>query len=791
VKADDLLVLPPDLLFLPAESLEPDVRVRLGATDTDRVLTRARVRSFSIVLDDAATNFVEQFRSPTTVVDAVLRHAQQTGGDPEAVLESTVPLVARLRHRRFLAPAGEAEALAVHPTLPEGFALGDLTVGPCVHLFDDVEVYETRHNDHRVALKILRPTASADAHEMLEREAAILEHLEGGEAPELLGRGSFEGRPYLIQGWCEGVSAASAAARLRRPGTWPADLLALSLATIRAYAALHDKGIVHADVHPGNVRVGAGADLWVLDYGLSVAAAAGHLPPPRRGGIADYFEPEYCRAILAGDPTPAATLASDQYALAALVYLMLSGSSRRAFSMERDAWLHDVAIGGMDPLAQHGLPAWPALEAVLERALSADPADRFPSVATMADAFETAISARPADTVTSLPSFDFVEPVLERLVPGGFVPLDALDRIKPPRCSVNFGGAGIAWFLYRVAASRGDASLLAAADLWLARTHAAADDPAAFASADVRISPLTVGAMSPFHHRSGGWLVDAHIAIAMGDLQRASRSATLFAGACANLGENPDLTLGWSSVLLACSALIESSAGLERVDISPVHELGRRAGAMVTAWLTEHRPGDPDLPWYGIAHGWAGLLFGLLRWSQATGEPAQSVVPDGLAALAAIGRQDGRGIRWPVRSSVADAAGPAHAQPQTGWCHGSAGYLQLWTLAGRLLGDGYLELAQGARQHLATSFGRDGNHNGSLCCGFAGQAYALLAFHRWTGDAPSSALAKRVAELAIGYASLSNRPDSLYKGDIGIASLVSDLARPQLAAMPLFETEMP
>jgi len=800
MNATEPLVLPADLLFLPATALDADTQARLGASETDRVLSRTRVRVGSMVIDAPACAFVEEFRSPTTVVDAVLRHAARTGEDPEAVLESAVVLVARLRQRRFLTPSGATEARAVEPSMAAGSRVDELVLGTCVHIFEDVEVYEAWHGERTVALKLLRPEAGTGPREMLEREACVLEDLAGGQAPELLGRGIFDGRPYLVQGWCDGVSAASAAARLRQPSAWSRELLQLASATIRAYVGLHGRGVVHADVHPGNVLVGLQGDVRILDYGLSVAASASHLPSPRRGGTPDYFEPEYCGAILAGDAAPAATMASDQYALAALLYLMLTGLPRRAFSLERAAWLREVAEGGMDPFGRHGLAPWPALESVLARALRAHPAERYPSVTAMAAAFDAAVNDRPANTVARHLSdefVDFADRVVSRVAPDGLPTRDAADGIKPPRCSVNFGGAGIAWFLYRLACARGDARLLAAADVWIARTHALANDPSAFASPDIRITPLTVGSISPFHYRSGAWLVDAHVAAAMGDARRAARSGARLVEACADLGDNPDLTLGWSSVLLACSALLETSASVETAEnldaagLEAVRALGGQVAGMVADWLSGHSPGDPMLPWYGIAHGWAGLAFALLRWSQATREAVPEVVAGALDSLAGIGQREGGRIRWPVRPAGGDVAGPASVRPQTGWCHGSAGYLQLWTLAGRTIGDEYLDLARGAERDIAFSMGRDGNRNASLCCGFAGQGYALLAYSRWTGDQTARDLAFQAADHARRFAPGSNRPDSLYKGDIGIAALITDLGRPGLAAMPIFEAEAP
>ena len=67
----------------------------------------------------------------------------------------------------------------------------------------------------------------------------------------------------------------------------------------------------------------------------------------------------------------------------------------------------------------------------------------------------------------------------------------------------------------------------------------------------------------------------------------------------------------------------------------------------------------------------------------------------------------------------------------SGWCNGACGYVFLWTLAHRLLGDPrYLELAQGAAWRSWDA----PEQNVTLCCGLAGRAYALLNLYRHTNE---------------------------------------------------------
>ena len=89
---------------------------------------------------------------------------------------------------------------------------------------------------------------------------------------------------------------------------------------------------------------------------------------------------------------------------------------------------------------------------------------------------------------------------------------------------------------------------------------------------------------------------------------------------------------------------------------------------------------------------------------------------------------------------------------------------------------------------------------GNLCCGLAGQAYALLNLYQHTGQ---NDWLQRARELAAQSAMqmrpllvqdntdipLDLRPESLYKGVIGVAALLGDLEQPVQASQPFFERE--
>ncbi|MBX3221414.1 MAG: serine/threonine protein kinase [Labilithrix sp.] len=143
-------------------------------------------------------------------------------------------------------------------------------------------------------------------------------------------------------------------------------------------------GIVHRDVSPQNILVGADGTARVLDFG--VAKAAGRMQTTRDGqlkGKIAYMPPEQ----LSGAPV---TRQVDIYAASVVLWEALTG--RRLFDGETEAIVLARAIEGcIDPPSKHNAFLEPAIDAVVLRGLARDPEMRFATAREMALAIEQTI----------------------------------------------------------------------------------------------------------------------------------------------------------------------------------------------------------------------------------------------------------------------------------------------------------------------------------------------------------------------------------------------------------------
>jgi serine/threonine-protein kinase len=162
-----------------------------------------------------------------------------------------------------------------------------------------------------------------------------------------------------------------------------------------ALDAAHASGLVHRDVKPGNVLIGAASPLhvYLTDFGLTKRASSqsGITKTGLFVGTVDYAAPEQIK----GWPVDAR---ADVYALGCVLFEMVAG--KPPFRRENEyATMYAHTSEPPPALTTLAPGAPPALDAVIARALAKEPDDRFPS----AGDFARAVSAASAGQAPAEP----------------------------------------------------------------------------------------------------------------------------------------------------------------------------------------------------------------------------------------------------------------------------------------------------------------------------------------------------------------------------------------------------
>lgn len=234
-----------------------------------------------------------------------------------------------------------------------------------------------------VALKLIAPELAGDSsfREGFLRESRLAASIDHPGILPVYAAGEADGELYLATRFVDGTDLR----RVLDDGPLePSRAVAFVGQIADALDAAHARGLVHRDVKPGNVLVDAADHCYLADFGLTTqlgttrTTAAGRL-----AGSLDYLAPEQIRG---GDLDGR----TDQYALACVLCELLSGFPvfRRGTESET-LWAH---VQEDAP----ALPAYPALDPVLTRALAKKQEDRYETCNAFVDDARAALGLSPS-----------------------------------------------------------------------------------------------------------------------------------------------------------------------------------------------------------------------------------------------------------------------------------------------------------------------------------------------------------------------------------------------------------
>ena len=262
------------------------------------------------------------------------------------------------------------------------------------------------------ALKLLHLHLDEHSADQFLREAQTLAGLDHPHIVRVLDFAVQDGLPYLVMDYAVGGTL-----RTRHPASTRLPLEQVLTYVSQVASALqyaHDQHVMHRDIKPENMLLDAREKVLLADFGLalltSTRSASTQAMDPVMAGTAPHLAPEQVQ----GQPRPA----SDQYALAVVVYEWLSG--QRPFQGTPIELAMQHVQASPPPLHEH-LPDLPSqIEQVVMRALAKEPEQRFPSVQDFATALQHAAHPTGDAYITSAMPTTSVATPGERTTPEPF-----------------------------------------------------------------------------------------------------------------------------------------------------------------------------------------------------------------------------------------------------------------------------------------------------------------------------------------------------------------------------------
>ena len=253
------------------------------------------------------------------------------------------------------------------------------------------EVYRARDTKlgRDVAIKVLTEEFSQDKErlERFEREARLLAQINHANIATLYGLEEHDGQQFLVMEMVEGETLAERIAR----GPIPLDeALPLFIELAEGLEAAHEKGIIHRDFKPANIKtnikIGSDGKPKILDFGLAKAfvadtksaADSSQSPTLTKGtalgtimGTASYMSPEQARGQTVDKRT-------DIWAYGCCLYESLTG--RRAFDGHTVTDVLAAVIGKEPDLSKLSDEVPWQIPRLLRRCFEKDPRERAPDI---------------------------------------------------------------------------------------------------------------------------------------------------------------------------------------------------------------------------------------------------------------------------------------------------------------------------------------------------------------------------------------------------------------------------
>ena len=270
------------------------------------------------------------------------------------------------------------ELVGVAPMLPGYQWIRHLGSGG----FADVYLCHQEMPSRDVAVKIARLDRGSEAQGDIAREADVMALVSGHPAVvQLYGAGTAQdGRSFLVMEYCP---VANIMDQVRQKPMSTDRALSMIIRMCGGAEMLHRVGFVHRDIKPSNIMVNAYGSPVLTDFG--VAEHVGTDPRSGRDGFSVMWAPpEQIAGTARIHPT------QDVWALGATLWTLLMG--RPPFEVPDGdntarAVAQRAASGRVSRIDRPGVPD--AVTAIVRRAMSLDPEERFGSAAALGYALQT------------------------------------------------------------------------------------------------------------------------------------------------------------------------------------------------------------------------------------------------------------------------------------------------------------------------------------------------------------------------------------------------------------------
>ncbi|WP_124948626.1 bifunctional protein-serine/threonine kinase/phosphatase [Sulfuriferula thiophila] len=330
------------------------------------------------------------YKNPQLTAEELVRQAHKQGGQDNA--SAMVVRIDAVPEQNLRDQLSAERNLPIPPRLKAETRLDGFEVVALLHESRMSLLYQVRRlADGRLwVLKTLPPQVTGDvaAANALIQEEWLAKKVIAHYFPQILPLASEERSAlYYVMSWHDGATLQQYLDSGRHFAV--AETVQIGIRLVKGLAALHRLNILHRDIKPGNIHLGADDKLRILDFG--VAASEGLHDLKDGAGTPSFMAPE----LISGE---AASVQSELYAAGVTLYYLLT---RKYPYGEVEPFQHPRFGDPVPPTRYRPeIPHW--LENMLLKAVARDPRARFETAEEMLLALEQG-ERRPLDAPRRTP----------------------------------------------------------------------------------------------------------------------------------------------------------------------------------------------------------------------------------------------------------------------------------------------------------------------------------------------------------------------------------------------------
>lgn len=237
---------------------------------------------------------------------------------------------------------------------------------------------EDRELDEIVAIKMLKAdSVDAERLDQLKGELKLARRITHPNVLRTYDFGMVDDSPFISMEYVDGLTLRELLSRRGRLPYGAALRIARQLCA--GLDAVHDVGVLHRDIKPGNIILEPRGNAKLMDFGISQPTRTNVDPEQQQliNGTPEYLSPEQ---LLGKSPS----VQSDIYALGVVFEELFTGGMPFKGETAMQAAAARITTSPIPP-SEYWPSIPPELEAIILRCLAREPVDRYPDVRSLAD----------------------------------------------------------------------------------------------------------------------------------------------------------------------------------------------------------------------------------------------------------------------------------------------------------------------------------------------------------------------------------------------------------------------